>query len=501
MACAWHRLLACMAAAVAASPALASPNLLINGSFETGNPNWPQPVAGWTSRSGGTQLECSARPGDYGIPAAPAGSNFCEVEYAGLSPNSTPDWLEQTITSTAGERYFMSAQAVNRINTDTLDRMVLQAAGVNLATITTNNSWTQYQSSFNASAATTVIRYISNGASTGYTQPGDSAGLMLDNAQVQELTVSPASLTTAEDTAVTSTALQTASNTGLATQTEALSVSNGVLTLLSTTGLTFTTGSNGSASFTVSGTAAAINAAFAAGLRYTPTADYNGAATLTYTATAGAVSDTDTVPITVTPVADIVADALTTLPNTAITFNAITGTNGASADNFENTPTAVSVTAPSSGTAVASTTTLGQITYTPAPGFSGTATFTYTVTSGGRTETANISVTVPAPNPRLTVLKSANTAGPVSANQVITYSYRITNSGNVPLTAITVADVHNGSGAFSSIANEVLTTDVAPTGDTTDGGQNGIWNNLGIGDSVTFTATYQVSQQDIDTLQ
>ena len=40
--------------------------------------------------------------------------------------------------------------------------------------------------------------------------------------------------------------------------------------------------------------------------------------------------------VTVTAVADIVADSLTTNEDTAVTANLITGTNGASADNFED---------------------------------------------------------------------------------------------------------------------------------------------------------------------
>ena len=58
-----------------------------------------------------------------------------------------------------------------------------------------------------------------------------------------------------------------------------LSVTNGVLNLATTSGLTFTTGANASATMTVKGTLAAINAALA-GLKYTPTNNYSGAASL-----------------------------------------------------------------------------------------------------------------------------------------------------------------------------------------------------------------------------
>ncbi len=66
----------------------------------------------------------------------------------------------------------------------------------------------------------------------------------------------------------------------------ALSVSHGTLTLASTTGLTITAGSNGSASITVSGTVTNLNAALN-GVTYQPTSNYSGPDTL-------AISLTDT---------------------------------------------------------------------------------------------------------------------------------------------------------------------------------------------------------------
>ncbi len=56
-----------------------------------------------------------------------------------------------------------------------------------------------------------------------------------------------------------------------------LSATNGTLTLGTTSGLTFTAGTNGSASLTMQGTLTAINAALS-GLTFTPTANYGGAA-------------------------------------------------------------------------------------------------------------------------------------------------------------------------------------------------------------------------------
>ena len=89
-----------------------------------------------------------------------------------------------------------------------------------------------------------------------------------------------------------------------------LSVTNGVLTLGGVAGLSFSSGANGSATMTFTGTIASINTALN-GLRFDPTADFNGAATLTLdtndqgnTGAGGAQSDNDTVAITVNAVND-----------------------------------------------------------------------------------------------------------------------------------------------------------------------------------------------------
>jgi Prealbumin-like fold domain len=88
------------------------------------------------------------------------------------------------------------------------------------------------------------------------------------------------------------------------------------------------------------------------------------------------------------------------------------------------------------------------------------------------------------PAPALTIDKTANTAGPLSVGQVVTYSYLVTNTGNVTISGVDVNEtLFNGTG--TPVPNPV------PTGPTT----------LAPGASVTFTATYTVTQQDVDTLQ
>jgi len=90
-----------------------------------------------------------------------------------------------------------------------------------------------------------------------------------------------------------------------------LSVTNGVLTLAGTAGLSFTTGDGtNDAALVFTGTIANINAALAT-LTYTPTANYSGSDTLNIvtndlgnSGTGGAKSDSDSVAITVNPIND-----------------------------------------------------------------------------------------------------------------------------------------------------------------------------------------------------
>lgn len=104
-------------------------------------------------------------------------------------------------------------------------------------------------------------------------------------------------------------------------------------------------------------------------------------------------------------------------------------------------------------------------------------------------------------NPRLTVVKLASTPGPVSLNQVITYSFRVTNSGNVTLADVTVDDTHFGYGTPPVPGNEAVFNDVSPLLDSSDGGTDASWDSLAPGDTVVFTGTYTVVQPDIDNLQ
>ncbi len=126
------------------------------------------------------------------------------------------------------------------------------------------------------------------------------------------------------------------------------------------------------------------------------------------------------------------------------------------------------------------------------------ATFTTNETTLQSSNTVSTTITR---TPQLTTLKSASTPGPTPVGTVITYKYKVTNSGNVTMTGVVVADTHNGSGTFAGPGSETLFTDVAPSGDSTDLLANASWDTLGPGDTLEFTATYTVTQQDVDLLQ
>jgi large repetitive protein len=117
--------------------------------------------------------------------------------------------------------------------------------------------------------------------------------------------------------------------------------------------------------------------------------------------------------------------------------------------------------------------------------------------------------TIPA-GPKLTmakvaVLTDSNANGKADLGETITYTYTVANTGNVPMTNVTVNDMHGtpavavplGAGGITS---ETLTVPgplgAAASADTT--ANNGIWSTLAPGATVTFTWTHIVTQAEID---
>jgi len=117
-------------------------------------------------------------------------------------------------------------------------------------------------------------------------------------------------------------------------------------------------------------------------------------------------------------------------------------------------------------------------------------------------ESASATTVIEPANPSLAVTKTADLTVNVAAGETVTYTYEVTNTGNQSLANISLIDTHNGTGAAPVPGGETLTNDVGVNGDSTDTTPgDGTWDTLAPGDQVTFTATYTVTQQDIDTLQ
>jgi len=111
--------------------------------------------------------------------------------------------------------------------------------------------------------------------------------------------------------------------------------------------------------------------------------------------------------------------------------------------------------------------------------------------------------TLPA-NPSIIITKIAIPDSNVPAGTTVTYTYRVTNNGNQTITNIDLSDSHGGTDSLPDPDSETVVPadDIAPTGDSSDITANdGIWSSLAPGDTVTFTADYIVTQEDIDTLQ
>ena len=133
---------------------------------------------------------------------------------------------------------------------------------------------------------------------------------------------------------------------------------------------------------------------------------------------------------------------------------------------------------------------------TLAPGASTSCTATYTVTqadldNGGINNTATATATPPSgpditgtgtadvttnDNPQLKLVKTADKTSFSAVGDVITYTFAVTNTGNVTLTGVAVNDPLLGS--------------TPPAGCS--------WATLAAGASVSCTATYSVTQADLD---
>ncbi|MFO0796528.1 MAG: tandem-95 repeat protein [Gemmataceae bacterium] len=183
---------------------------------------------------------------------------------------------------------------------------------------------------------------------------------------------------------------------------------NGVLTLSTLAGLSFTAGDGtADATMTFRGTLAAINAALD-GLRYAPAADFNGADTITVTSNDlnatgdGPKTDTDSIPVTVTAVNDVPVFGVSGTHTVAEDAGAqavpgwATGVSAGPADEAGQSLTFLVTTNNDVLFAVLpALSATGQLTYTPAPNANGSATVTVRLRDGGGTADGGVDKTAP----------------------------------------------------------------------------------------------------------
>ena len=246
--------------------------------------------------------------------------------------------------------------------------------------------------------------------------------------------------------------------------TTTLSIANGILNVIAGAGVS----GNGSASVSIAGTAAEINAALA-GLAYTGNPDFNGADTLTVATNDGTATDTDTIAITVNPVNDAPINTVPAAQSVAEdTILPIAGVSVADIDSSALTTTLscrsgiLNVTAGAgvtgngsasvtiTGTAAQINAALAGLAYTGNLNFNGADTLTVVTGDGTATDTDIIAITVNPVNdaPVLNLDADSSTTGGVDyltaftdggpAVAIVDTDVLITDSDDIELTSATV---------------------------------------------------------------
>ncbi len=329
--------------------------------------------------------------------------------------------------------------------------------------------------------ARTITAVLSDGTSSSNTATTTVNVAAVNDAPTVTM---PASLTKNEDTTLTIAGIALADpDSGSFGVSVTISIPSGAGTLNFAGHSGVGLGSSTATSLTLTGGRGNIQSAFDNGkITFVPNQDFNasitGPLTLSVsindngnTGTGGPLTASGSTTFTVTPVADISNDSITTSEDAAKTFNVLTGTNGATADSFENAGRVVtSVTQGSNGSV--SFAADGTITYSPNANFSGTDNFTYTVTSGGVTETATVTMTV-------------NAVNDVPVATISQASYAATEQTPLSLKGaeLSVSDADVGSGTVTvtlSVGEGVLTV--------TSGSSGATVSNSGTG-TVTISGT------------
>ena len=210
-----------------------------------------------------------------------------------------------------------------------------------------------------------------------------------DPANAAPVLTVPGPLSATEDQSRTISGISIADgDAGSAPLTLTLGVAHGTLTFVTTDGLTFDGGANGSASVTVTGSLADLNAALAS-LRYQGDLNYRGPDTLTLHVTDNGntggdpLTDSETIALTVAPANDAPTTAAGSILGTEdVTIYVDLRPLAADAETLDPELTYHVVTAGLAGTLTA-TATAGLYIFAPNANYDGTTSFTFFVTDDG----------------------------------------------------------------------------------------------------------------------
>jgi uncharacterized repeat protein (TIGR01451 family) len=233
------------------------------------------------------------------------------------------------------------------------------------------------------------------------------------------------------------------------------------------------------------------------GTAFSNTAQFDTAETAPLTSNAAATTITQTPSISVTKSANV---ASVNFPGDPILYSVqVTNSGNVTATAITVSDTLATLTCPTSGnTAIAALAPLASETCTvtyPAAQIhfdtngGGDGDIDNTASASGTAAGSPVSdndsaVVTLTPSPQLTIDKTADTAGPLTVGQLVSYTYLVTNTGNVTVSSVGVSETaFNGNG--TPVPNPVA------GGPTT----------LAPGGTVSFTASYTVTQADIDLLQ
>ncbi|CAG0958188.1 hypothetical protein ANAEL_00462, partial [Anaerolineales bacterium] len=238
--------------------------------------------------------------------------------------------------------------------------------------------------------------------------------------------------------------------------TTQLSVSHGTLKVTLSGAASILGGASDSASLTIGGSQADINATLAT-LKYQSNLNYDGGDTLTVVSTDSAgvpLSDTDTVAIMVNPV--VIDNHVPTASDTNVATNedtAINGTLPLAADEDGDTVTySLNPDAPPAVHGTAAVNSDGSYSYTPTSNFNGNDSFGYTVSDGkGGSNSYTVSVVVSALNdaPLLTGTKASLANGLEDISYTINAADLLAGYSDVDGDSLAVSNLTANNGSLA----------------------------------------------------